>query len=266
MTFTRRHALGLAASASAALLTKQSVFAQSSTDGVTGNYPVKGDPIAIASDLAVVHPIKHASVVLSLNGKIVYVDPVGDKSLYAGLPPADLMLITHHHSDHYKRDLLNDLTNNNSLLVTNSVVESRLPSDLKPRTTSLSNGDSKRIIDMEIEAVPAYNTTQDRKQYHPQGRDNGYIINFGDIRIYIAGDTEGIPQMRTLSDIDIAFIPMNLPFTMDAPAAANAVNAFAPSIVYPYHYGTTNTFEFQDLVEASAQNIDVRLRNWYRIG
>ena len=133
------------------------------------------------------------------------------------------------------------------------------------KASKVSNGETAKFKDILIEAIPAYNTTEDRKKFHPQGRDNGYVVNLPDFRVYISGDTEGIPEMRALENIDLAFVCMNLPFTMDADAAAAAVSEFKPSFVYPYHYrgrdgGTQDPAEFARKV---ASGVEVKMGDWY---
>jgi len=139
-------------------------------------------------------------------------------------------------------------------------VMEELPADLKSQATSIGNGESGTLRDIPIEAVPAYNTTADRLQFHPKGVGNGYILTFGDKRIYIAGDTEDTPEMRALNDIEVAFLPMNLPYTMTVEQAADAVKAFKPRVVYPYHSRGSDIEAFSALVGDAAE---VRLRNWY---
>ena len=124
----------------------------------------------------------------------------------------------------------------------------------------LKNGDSGSIDGLAVDAIAAYNSTEARKQYHPQGRDNGYVLTLGDKKIYIAGDTEDVPEMRALTGIEVAFLPMNLPYTMSIEQAADAVKAFKPAIVYPYHYSESDTQAFNDLVGDAAE---VRLVDWY---
>ncbi len=214
-----------------------------------------------------VHPISHASLVLETPVGTIYVDPVGEIEQYSGLPAADLILVTHEHGDHFSVDTLAALMADNlaTPLISNPAVREKLTKNLSGMASVLANGDSTTFADMSIEAIPAYNITEGREQFHPEGRDNGYILTIGDFRIYISGDTEDIPEMRALTDIDLCFLCMNLPFTMDVAAAASAVQEFQPTYVYPYHYrgrdnGTQDPNEFTALVGESAI---VKLGEWY---
>jgi L-ascorbate metabolism protein UlaG (beta-lactamase superfamily) len=182
---------------------------------------------------------------------------------YEGHPAPDLILITHEHGDHYDPETLAGIVGEETRLITNPAVYDMLPEDLKAKASAMANGDSTSVGDMTIEAIPAYNTTEDRLQYHPQGRDNGYILNIDGRRVYIAGDTEDIPEMRALTDIHIAFVPMNLPFTMDVDQASSAVAEFAPDYVYPYHYRGSDPQEFADKVTASGVETQVVMGPWY---
>ncbi|KKK88916.1 hypothetical protein LCGC14_2738360, partial [marine sediment metagenome] len=184
----------------------------------------------------VVHPVDHASVVLETPAGTIYADPVGDAAAYADFPPADLILITHEHGDHYNAETIAALMGDETRLVTNPAVHDMLPEELQARATRLANGEEAQVDQIEITAIPAYNTTEERKNFHPEGRDNGYVLTIDGIRVYISGDTEGTPEMRALDNIELAFVSMNLPFTMDAEHAAVAVAEFAPTYVYPYHY------------------------------
>jgi L-ascorbate metabolism protein UlaG (beta-lactamase superfamily) len=222
----------------------------------------EGDAYPSADGDIVVHPVEHASLVLTVPGMVIYVDPVGGAEAYAGLPPADLILVTHEHGDHFDAGTLGALAGEARLL-TNPAVHGMLPAELQARATAIANGESTTADAVEIVAIPAYNTTPDRLQYHPQGRDNGYVLTIGGTRVYVAGDTEDIPEMRALSGIDLAFVPMNLPYTMDVAQAADAVAAFAPGAVYPYHYGESSTAEFAALIGQSGAATEVVLRDWY---
>lgn len=223
------------------------------------------DTFATADGSVIVYPIAHASVVLETPAGVIYVDPVGDIALYDGKPPADMILITHEHGDHYNADTLAGLTNDSTPLIVNPAVKSMLPDSFQARTTAIGNGDTTIWNAVTIDAIPAYNTTEGRLNFHPKGRDNGYVLTVDGLRIYVSGDTEGVPEMRALENIDVAFVSMNLPFTMDAAAAAEAVSAFAPSNVYPYHYrgrdgGTQDPADFAALVSAVTQT---KFGNWY---
>ena len=141
-----------------------------------------------------------------------------------------------------------------------------LPAELQAKATAIANGESTTANDIAIDAVPAYNVTPDRLQYHPKGRDNGYVLAIGGMRVYIAGDTEDIPEMRALTDIDIAFVPMNLPYTMSIEQAADGVAAFRPGEVYPYHSKGSDIEAFAALVAEKAPDTEVLIRNWYPQG
>ena len=174
-----------------------------------------------------------------------------------------VLMITHHHGDHFDPETLTALVKDQTVLIANPTVYEKLPEKIKAKTTSMANGDTGTILGAGVEAIPAYNITEDRLKYHPKGRDNGYVMTIDGLRIYIAGDTEGTPEMRALTDIDLAFVPMNLPYTMDVMQAADAVNAFAPKIVYPYHYRDSDPEMFaKHLAEAGAET-EVRMGPWY---
>ena len=195
----------------------------------------------------------------------IYVDPVGDAAQYGDFPAADLVLVTHEHGDHYNAETLAAVVGETTQLITNPAVFDMLPEDLKGKASAVANGEMAQFAEMNIEAIPAYNTTEERKNFHPEGRDNGYVLNFDKFRVYISGDTEDIPEMRQLSDIDLAFVCMNLPFTMDVNAAASAVSEFAPTYVYPYHYrgrdgGTQDPEEFAKRV---GTDVEVKMGDWY---
>jgi L-ascorbate metabolism protein UlaG (beta-lactamase superfamily) len=221
--------------------------------------PLTGDHIATSQGDLVTHPVKHASFVMQWNGKTIYVDPVGGAEPYAGLPGPDLVLITDIHPDHLNADTLADMKGTS--VVAPQAVYDQAPDNIKHMiTTILKNGDQVTVDGIGIEAMPMYNITEGRLQYHEKGRGNGYLLTLGDERVYIAGDTEAIPEMLALEDIDVAFIPMNLPYTMTVEQAAEAVRTFRPVIVYPYHYRGSDVEEFRRLVGDASE---VRLLEWY---
>ena len=219
-----------------------------------------GDTYETEAGPVTIHPISHASFVMETPDMVIYNDPVGEASAYADYPTPDLVLISHEHGDHYSPETLRGIVGENTRILTNPAVHDMLPEDLKAQATAIANGESTEIGGMPIEAIPAYNITEGRLQYHPEGRDNGYILTVGGRRIYIAGDTEGIPEMRNLQDIFLAFIPMNLPYTMAPTQAADAVSEFQPSYVYPYHYRDSDPEEFASLVEGETE---VAMGPWY---
>jgi len=220
------------------------------------NIPADGGEITV-------HPVGHASIVLEAGDMTIYVDPVGEASAYQAFSAPDLILITHEHPDHFNVDLLNALASNGTKIIANPAVFELLPEALQGMAAQMANGERTEVAGIGIEAVPAYNTTQERLRYHPQGRDNGYVLSLSGVRIYIAGDTEDTPEMRGLQDIDLAFVPMNLPFTMSVEQAADAVIEFKPKVVYPYHYRGNDVDQFKSLVDQSGAEIEVRLAKWY---
>ncbi|HEY5371889.1 MAG TPA: MBL fold metallo-hydrolase [Hanamia sp.] len=213
-----------------------------------------------------IQPIYHASLVLSTTELTIYADPVGAEYFKNQKPP-DIILITHIHGDHFDVKTIDALKKENTLLIVPQVVADKLPESDKVHMLVMKNGDDITKMGISIKAIPMYNLPESPTAFHPKGAGNGYVLGIGGKNIYLSGDTQGIPEMRSLKNIDVAFVCMNLPYTMDIPEAANAVLAFKPKIVYPYHYRSQNGFsdikEFKKLVEAGDKNIDVRLRNWY---
>lgn len=224
-----------------------------------------GNVFPTAAGDITVHPVSHASFVLETPVGTIYVDPVGEASAYSDFPAADLVLVTHEHGDHFNLDVLTAVTGDSTQIITNPAVFEKLTDELKAKASHIANGESSSFEGMGIDAIPAYNTTEDRLNFHPKGRDNGYVLGFEGFRVYISGDTEDIPEMRALENIDVAFVCMNLPFTMDVEAAASAVAEFKPKYVYPYHYrgrdnGTQDPQEFANLVGEAAE---VKMGGWY---
>lgn len=211
----------------------------------------------------VVHPVHHASLVLAGADKVIHVDPVGGAALYADLPPPDLILITHEHGDHFDNETLAGIVTPQTRLITNGAVFGMLADDLKPQAMAIANGESADWEGMGVSAVPAYNTTPDRMKYHPKGRDNGYVFTLAGLTVYIAGDTEDIPELGDRQGVDIAFLPMNLPFTMTEAQAAHAVAMFAPRFVYPYHYKGSDLDTFAELVGKQGVATRIVRHDWY---
>ncbi len=216
----------------------------------------------------IITPISHASALVQLGGTVMYVDPVGDASLYTGKPDAALILITDIHGDHFSTSTLALLLREHTRLIAPQAVMDLLPDSLKARARVMQNGETITEGTLSIEAIPMYNLPDaENKDRHTKGRGNGYLLSDGMMRVYIAGDTAGTPEMRALTNIDIALIPMNLPYTMGVDEAADAVLAFRPKKVYPYHYrspdGLADVNRFRDLVTAGNANIEVVLAAWY---
>jgi len=210
-------------------------------------------------------PIYHASLILDW-GKIIYVDPAWNEDLYKDKPKPDLVLITDIHFDHLNVDVLKSLKGE-FLIIAPQAVYDELTEDLKQRTKVLNNFEETNFEDFKISALPMYNLTPERLQFHPKGRGNGYLIEKENFRVYIAGDTEDIPEMRNLKNIDIAFLPMNLPWTMSIEQAVSAVLEFKPKKVYPYHFkgekGFSDVKKFKELIEKENKEIEVILEKWY---
>jgi L-ascorbate metabolism protein UlaG (beta-lactamase superfamily) len=223
---------------------------------------IKGDHIQTDNGDLIIHPINHATFVMSWNGKTIYADPVGGGKMFDQFPRPDLLLITDIHGDHLDPNTDSAIVTDKTTIVAPQAVASKLAAKLKPQTTVLTNGETKTIAGMKIEAIPMYNLTPERLKFHTKGRGNGYVLTLGGKRIYISGDTEDIPEMRALKDIDVAFVCMNLPYTMDVEQAAKAVAEFKPKIVYPYHSRGSDVEKFKALV-SQTPGIEVRLRDWY---
>ncbi|MCX8107845.1 MAG: MBL fold metallo-hydrolase [Verrucomicrobiae bacterium] len=221
-----------------------------------------GDRIPAPDGEVIVHPVSHATLVLGWKDKIVYVDPVGGASRFSNLPKPHIVLVTHIHSDHFDPATLRAVITTNTAIICPKTVAERLPAELAKQAILLTNSQSTEVHGIKVEAVPAYNLTQERLVYHEKGRDNGYVLNLGGLRVYVSGDTEAVPEMLALKEIGVAFVCMNLPYTMDAAQAARAVRAFKPKIVYPYHCRGANLEEFKQQIGTDL-NIEVRLRNWY---
>ena len=204
--------------------------------------------------------IKHASIEINYNGTEIQIDPVGanvkPETDYAQFPKANIILITHEHKDHFEREAIACIRTPATSCYSNTAVYNMFRNSIP-----LKNGDSVQYAsDIKIEAVPAYNYTEGRTQFHPKGRDNGYILTLDGLRIYIAGDTEDIPEMADLKNIDIAFLPCNQPYTMTVDQLVKAARTISPKVLFPYHYSETPIS--QVVMKLAGSGIDVRIRDY----
>lgn len=218
---------------------------------------MQSDTIQTAKGDLVITFLGHATLMMTFGGKIIHVDPVSTEADYSKLPGADLILMTHGHYDHLDVKAVGVLAKASTKVVGNAEVASQVKG-----TIVMKNGETQTVDGLAIEAVPAYNILhklESGKPFHPRGVGNGYIVTFVDTRVYIAGDTENTPEMKQIKDIDIAFLPMNLPYTMTPEMVADAAKAFEPKILYPYHTGETDTSKLIALLK-DEKGIEVRIR------
>jgi L-ascorbate metabolism protein UlaG (beta-lactamase superfamily) len=210
-----------------------------------------------AGDLEITF-LGHGTLLLTFDGMQIHVDPFSRVADYAQLPKADLILITHEHGDHLDPQALAHIRTESTEVVLTEICAQRVTGGIVMR-----NGDTQTVRGLPIEAVPAYNIVHKRpngEPFHPKGAGNGYVIGFGDTRLYVAGDTENTPEMKALQAIDCAFLPMNLPYTMTPAMVADAARAFRPRILYPYHFSDTDTSKLVGLLREE-QDIKVRIRS-----
>jgi len=217
----------------------------------TQTFPTSAGPVKIT-------PLYHASTLIEAGGKVIYLDPAKPAKL-TGLPKADLILITDIHGDHMDPDSIKEISKADTEIISSAAVAQTVRA-AKP----IANGETKTWEGWTIEAIPAYNLKRGPapgKLFHDKGRGNGYVLTYGGKRFYFSGDTEGVPEMRALKNIDVAFVCMNLPYTMPPEEAADAVKAFHPKIVIPYHYRGSDLAVFQKALEGTG--IEVRVLDWY---
>jgi L-ascorbate metabolism protein UlaG (beta-lactamase superfamily) len=257
--------LGAAAAVAVLALASVAVSVSVSTPAIA--QAAQDDQIATTNGNLVIHPVHHAGLVLTWNGKRIVADPTtfppgpnSGAADFKGANAPDLILITHEHGDHFSVPTLTELAGPNTVIVAPQSVYGMLPPALRAKTKVMKNGDKGTFAGVPVEAVVEYNTTPERMMFHPKGRDNGYVLSLGGKRVYLAGDTEEAPELKNLPNIDVAFIPMNLPYTMTVDAAAAWVKDFKPKIVYPYHYAESDVNKFKTLVGNASE---VRLRKWY---
>jgi L-ascorbate metabolism protein UlaG (beta-lactamase superfamily)/predicted esterase len=231
-----------------------------------GQFP-SADTIETSKGTIIIQPVFHGALVLQLGNKTIYVDPYNGINAYKGLPIPDFILITDIHQDHLDTATINAINSSNSKFIVPQAVADKLHPRFNDKLTILNNGNSMAEFGISITAIPMYDLPESPNARHTKGRGNGYILEYAGKRIYISGDTDDIPEMRGLKNIDIAFVCMNQPFTMTIQQAASAVLAFKPKIIYPYHYRDMNGFSdiegFKKIILQNNSNIDVRLRNWY---
>jgi len=209
-----------------------------------------------AGDLTITF-VGHGTLMFRFADKVLHVDPVGREADYGSMPKADLVLVTHEHGDHLDPSAIEAIRKAETVVVCSRSCAGRLDGAIV-----MENDATRTEVGFPIEAVPAYNLVHKRdngQPFHPKGNGNGYVISFADVRVYVAGDTENTPEMKALQDIDIAFLPMNLPYTMTPEMVADAARAFRPRILYPYHFGQTDTAELVRLLE-KVEGIEVRIR------
>jgi L-ascorbate metabolism protein UlaG (beta-lactamase superfamily) len=229
----------------------------------------KPDTLSTSKGSLIIQPVYHGCLVMKWGGKTMYVDPYGGKEAFDGIAAPDLIFITDIHPDHLDTATLNQIDCSHAIFVVPVAVAEKLPEKFKKKMLMLSNGDIKKESGVTIRAIPMYNLPEEPASKHVKGRGNGYLLTLANKLVYISGDTEDIPEMRSLKNVNVAFVCMNLPYTMDINQAASAVLEFKPRIVYPYHYrgkdGLSDTKAFADLVKKGNAGIDVRLRDWYAL-
>ncbi|NAY91130.1 MBL fold metallo-hydrolase [Muricauda sp. JGD-17] len=212
-------------------------------------------------------PIQHATAILEWNGISIYVDPVGGSQAFQGQNKPDLILITDIHGDHFSLETLQELDTEKAKIIVPQAVADKIPDEFAPQIDVLNNGESKERYEITVEAIPMYNLREDAKDFHIKGRGNGYVLNMDGQRLYFSGDTEDIPEMRALKNIDMAFVCMNLPYTMTVDRAVDAVLEFQPVKVYPYHYRgrpeVSDVQRFKQLVNSGNPSIEVVQLDWY---
>ena len=209
-----------------------------------------------AGDLEIAF-IGHGTIMFTFEGKVIHVDPYSHVADYSKLPQADLILLTHEHGDHLDLKALEILRTDKTKIILSKNCAQQVKGGI-----IMGNGEVKTVDGLKIEAIPAYNLVHmrgDGVAYHPKGSGNGYVITFGDKKIYLAGDTENIPEMKNLKNIDYAFLPMNLPYTMTPEMVADAAKAFKPKVLYPYHYGETDPSKLVELMKDTPE-IEIRIR------
>jgi L-ascorbate metabolism protein UlaG (beta-lactamase superfamily) len=228
---------------------------------------VTPDEVATSKGTLTIQPLVHASFVLELKDLTIYVDPTGGAKNYTGIRQPDLILVTDIHGDHFDPATLSAVRTGKTVIVVPKAVADKMPDSLKTKVVIMNNGDKSTQSGIGITALPMYNLPESPTAMHTKGRGNGYVLAIGGKNLYISGDTQGIPEMRALKNIDIAFVCMNLPYTMSIDEAADAVLAFKPKTVYPYHYrgqgGLSDVNAFKAKVNAGDKNINVVLKNWY---
>jgi len=212
-------------------------------------------------------PISHATMVLQFGGQVIYTDPIGGEESFAGQPAPTIILVTDIHQDHMNADTLSAFVKDNPVIVAPQAVVDQLASELAQKIVVLKNGEKTTQKGIDIEAIPMYNIPESPDSFHTKGRGNGYVISAEGKRVYVSGDTSATPEMKALQNIDIAFLTMNLPYTMDIQEAADAVLAFKPKVVHPYHYrsqnGLSDVNKFKQIVEEKDPTIKVELLNFY---
>lgn len=216
---------------------------------------------------AKITPIEHATAVIGWDGNTIYIDPVGGKAAFEGQPSPDMIFITDIHGDHFNPETLNELDLEGVQIIAPDAVKSQMDEALSAITTTMNNGETKEIAGFSVKAIPMYNLREEAKDFHVKGRGNGYVFTFGDERVYFSGDTEDIPEMRALENIDKAFVCMNLPYTMTVESAADAVLEFKPKQVYPYHFrgrpDVSDVEKFKSIVNEGDSDIEVVQLDWY---
>lgn len=232
-------------------------FIMGITVSATAQNQFETDSITTSAGELKITFVGHGTLIFTFNGRVIHVDPYGRLADYSKLPKADIILITHEHSDHLDAQVIEMLRTDKTTLILTETCAKKVTGGI-----IMKNGDVQTVQGLKIEAVPAYNivhTRGDGQPFHPLGIGNGYIITFGDKRVYVAGDTENIPEMKTVKKIDVTFLPMNLPYTMTPEMVTDAAKMLNPKILYPYHYGNTDTSKLVELLK-DYKEIDVRIR------
>ncbi len=222
--------------------------------------------MALKMDVKII-PIEHATAILEWNNIVIYIDPVGGAAAFEGQKQPDLILITDIHGDHFSLETLQAIHTEKAKIIVPQVVADKMPEEFTPQIDVLGNGESKERYGINVQGIPMYNLREEALKFHEKGRGNGYVLNMGGERIYFSGDTEDIPEMRALQNIDKAFICMNLPYTMTPESAADAVLEFKPKEVYPYHYrgqpDVSDVSQFKKQVNQGSSEIEVVQLDWY---
>jgi L-ascorbate metabolism protein UlaG (beta-lactamase superfamily) len=234
------------------------LFIMTFTFSADGMEPFETDIIKTSDGDLKITFIGHGTLMFAFDQQIIHVDPFSKVADYSKLPKADVILITHEHFDHLDLNALEQIRTEKTKVVLTAACSKQVKNGI-----IMKNGDVQTVNGLNIESIPAYNLVHKRdngQPFHPKGVGNGYIITFGDRRVYVAGDTENIPEMKSLREIDCAFLPMNLPYTMTPEMVADAAKAFQPKILYPYHFGNTDTSKLLTLLQ-DQKEIEVRIRN-----